>query len=79
LSAIRERKQYAIGPQHNVIEYGLDVDLIRSRYGKSRVIVFFTEQRMFLVLWSGLEETPKVKNFFDSLTLHSHSRGQAHE
>ena len=78
-AAIQESLRYDIGPQYEVFEYALDVDIIRSRYGKSRMIVFFTERRMFLLLWSGLEETAEVDQFFDSLTLQDHSRGEAHE
>ncbi len=52
-----------------LIEYHFSADILRSRPGKSRVILLFTQQRMFMFLWSGSSTSSEANKFFQSISV----------
>lgn len=52
-----------------LFEYHLDADILRGQPGKSRVAFLYTQQRMFVFLWSGNYVSSDVKQFFQSITV----------
>ncbi|PQO25778.1 hypothetical protein C5Y96_23500 [Blastopirellula marina] len=52
-----------------LFEYHFSADILRSRPGKSRVVLLFTQQRMFMFLWSGSQSTSEVNKFFQSINV----------
>lgn len=52
-----------------VIEYEFSADILRSQAGKSRVILLFTQQRMFLFMWAGRSSSSEVDKFFQSIAV----------
>ncbi|GAA4421344.1 hypothetical protein GCM10023155_03770 [Bremerella cremea] len=52
-----------------LIEYHFSADVLRSRPGKSRMVFLFTQQRMFVFLWSGNRSTAEVSKFFQSISV----------
>jgi len=52
-----------------LIEYHFSADILRSQPGKSRAALLFTQQRMFLFLWSGQSSSSEVNKFFQSISV----------
>lgn len=52
-----------------LFEYHFSADILRSRPGKSRVVLLFTQQRMFMFLWSGNQPSSEVNKFFQSINV----------
>lgn len=52
-----------------LIEYHFSADILRSQPGKSRVVLLFTQQRMFMFLWSGNHTSSEVSKFFQSISV----------
>jgi len=52
-----------------LIEYHFSADILRSQPGKSRVVLLFTQQRMFMFLWSGNRTSSEVNKFFQSISV----------
>lgn len=52
-----------------LIEYHFSADILRSRPGKSRMVLLFTQQRMFMFLWSGSHSSSEVNKFFQSISV----------
>lgn len=52
-----------------LFEYHFSADILRSQPGKSRVVLLFTQQRMFMFLWSGRRTSSEVNKFFQSISV----------
>lgn len=52
-----------------LIEYHFSADILRSQPGKSRAVLLFTQQRMFMFLWSGSQSSSEVNKFFQSISV----------
>ncbi len=52
-----------------LFEYHFSADVLRSEPGKSRVVLLFTKQRMFVFLWAGGSSSSEVNEFFQSISV----------
>ncbi|WP_235990238.1 hypothetical protein [Bremerella alba] len=52
-----------------LFEYHFSADILRSQPGKSRVVLLFTQQRMFMFIWSGRHSSSEVNKFFQSISV----------
>ncbi|WP_147274130.1 hypothetical protein [Bremerella cremea] len=55
-----------------LIEYHFNADILRGQAGKSRVAFLYTQQRIFVFLWSGSYASSEVKAFFQSINVKGH-------